>query len=70
MTTVQIPDEIMHQYEDHARAIGYDTDTLIREALIEKLEDIADIRIAEERFARGLTPVPFAQVVKDLGLDD
>lgn len=70
MTTVQIPDEIAHQYEDRARAAGCDTDTLIREALIEKLEDLEDIQLAEERFAKGLTPIPMEQVVKDLGLDD
>jgi predicted DNA-binding protein len=70
MTTVQIPDEIVHFYQDRARMTGSDTDTLIREALVSQIEDMEDIAIADARFAKGLTPIPMEQVVENLGLDD
>jgi predicted DNA-binding protein len=70
MTTIQIPDEIMHSYEDRARATGFDTETLIREALIEKLEDLHDIQVAEERLADPQPTLSFDEVKRDLGLDD
>ncbi len=70
MTTVEIPDEIAEQLEHRARAAGRNVDSFIREALIAQLEDLEDIEIAEELFAKGQTPIPIEQVIKDLGLDD
>ncbi len=70
MTTVQIPDEIAQQYEHFARTTGSSPDKMMRQALIEKLEDLEDIQLAEERIAAGLTPVSMEEMVKNLGLDD
>lgn len=70
MTTVQIPDEIAHQYEDRARAAGCDTDTFIREALIAKLEDMEDVEIAMERLQNPQPTLSLGEVKRNLGLDD
>lgn len=70
MTTVEIPDEIAHQFADRARAAGYDTNTFIREALLSKLEDLDDIEIAIERLGKNQTPIPIEQVIKNLDLED
>ena len=70
MTTVQIPDEIAHQFEHRARAAGCDTDTYIREALIAKLEDLEDVEIALERLSDLQPTLSLEQVKRNLGLDD
>ena len=70
MTTVQIPDEIAHQFQDRAKAAGCDTDSFIRQALIEKLEDMEDIEIAEQRLANPQPTLSLDEVKRNLGLDD
>ncbi len=70
MTTIQIPDEIAHQYEDRARATGNDADTLIRAALIAQLEDIEDVEIALERLKNPEPSLSLEEVKRNLGLDD
>ncbi len=70
MTTVQIPDEIAHQYADRASAAGYDMESYIREALIAQLEDLEDVEIAMERLANPQPTLSLEQVKRDLGLDD
>jgi len=70
VTTFQIPDEIAHQYEDRARAAGCDTDTLIREALIARLEDLEDVEIATQRLADPQPAISLDQVKRNLGLED
>ncbi len=70
MTTVQIPDEIAQEYEARARAAGRDLMAYIREVLIEKLEDIGDIELAEERLRNPGETLSLEEVKKNLGLDD
>ena len=70
MTTLQIPDEIAHQFEDRAKAAGCDIDTFIREALLSKLEDLEDTEIAIARLLKQQTPIPIEQVIRNLGLED
>jgi predicted DNA-binding protein len=70
MTTVQIPDEIAHQYEYRARAAGCDTNTFIREALIAQLEDLEDIEIAIARLSDPKPSLSLEEVKRNLGLDD
>jgi predicted DNA-binding protein len=70
MTTVQIPDEIAHQYEDRARAAGCDTETFIREALIAQLEDLEDVELALERLKNPQPSLSLEEVKRNLGLDD
>jgi predicted DNA-binding protein len=70
MKTIQLPDEIVRRYEDLSRAAGCDTDVYIREALLEKLDDVEDIEIAIERLKNPGRIIPFDEVKKNLGLDD
>lgn len=70
MTTVQIPDEIVHEYEDLARAAGSDAATFIRAALIPQLEDLQDIELAMERLKDPQPSLSLDEVKRNLGLDD
>jgi len=70
MATVQLPDEIVRRFEDLSRAAGCETDVYIREALIEKLEDVEDIEIALERLKNPGRLISLEEVAKNLGLDD
>jgi predicted DNA-binding protein len=70
MTSVLIPDELAHEYEDRARAAGSDVQTFIREALIEKLEDLEDVEIAVKRLADPRPTLSIEEVKRDLGLGD
>lgn len=70
VVTVHIADEIAHQYEDRARAVGCDSNTLIREALISQLEDLEDLEIATQRLAEPKPALSLDQVKKNLGLAD
>jgi predicted DNA-binding protein len=70
MTAILIPDELAQEYALRARAANCDTETYIREALITKLEDDDDIRIALERLAGPQPCLSLEEVKRDLGLDD
>ncbi len=48
MVLIEVPDELASQYDELARSVGQERNALIREALIEHLEDIEDIAIARE----------------------
>ena len=69
MTTVQVPDEIAHRYEDLARAAGCEKDAYIRIALIDHLEDLEDIQIVSERLKNPQPTVSLEEVKRNLGLD-
>ena len=70
MTTVRIPEEIAHRYEDRARASGHDVETLIREALIAQLEDLEDVELALDRLKAPQPALSLEEVKRNLGLDD
>jgi predicted DNA-binding protein len=70
MTTVQIPDEIAHEVEAWARAAGTDAETFVREAIIARLEDLEDVRIAEERLADPQPTYSLDEVKRHFGLGD
>ena len=70
MTIVKVPDEIASRYEDLARAAGCDKDEFIRQALVDHLEDMEDIRIVSERLANPGRRLSLDEVEKNLGLAD
>lgn len=70
MTTIQIPDELAHEIEHHARAAGHDTATFIREALIAQLEDLEDVQLAMERLNQPQPSLSLEEVKRNLGVND
>jgi RHH-type transcriptional regulator, rel operon repressor / antitoxin RelB len=49
---------------------GKRPDDLIKEAVLEYLEDLEDYYVAEDRLKDREPPIPLEQVVRDLGLED
>ena len=70
MTTLRVPDEIAHRYEDLARAAGCEKDDYIRRALIEYLEDIEDAQVVAECLQNPGKRSSLDEVEMRLGLAD
>jgi len=68
--TIVIDREIDDELNAIASSSGRDKPSLMREAIVEWLEDQEDIRDAEAVIAQGNTPIPFAEVKRGLELDD
>jgi metal-responsive CopG/Arc/MetJ family transcriptional regulator len=48
---IEINEELGKSFDKYASILGSSRDEIIKEALIEKLENLEDIRIAKERLA-------------------
>lgn len=74
MLSVRLPEDIEKRLEALAKATGRSKTYYVREALIQKLEDMEDIYIAEavmERIRSGEEKTyPLADLERDLGLAD
>jgi RHH-type rel operon transcriptional repressor/antitoxin RelB len=74
MLSVRLPEDIEKRLEALAKATGRSKTYYVREALIQKLEDMEDIYIAEavmERIQSGEEKTyPLADLERDLGLAD
>jgi RHH-type transcriptional regulator, rel operon repressor / antitoxin RelB len=74
MLSVRLPEDIEKRLEALAKATGRSKTYYVREALIQKLEDMEDIYLAEavmERIASGEEKTyPLADVERELGLAD
>lgn len=74
MLAVRLPDEIEKRLAELAKATGRTKTFYVREAILEYLDDLEDIYLAEKRLAshyagkgRALT---LSEVERDLGLVD
>lgn len=74
MLSVRLPEELEQRLEALAKATGRSKTYYVREALIQKLEDMEDLYLAEavlERIASGEEKTyPLADLERDLGLAD
>lgn len=74
MLSVRLPEELEQRLEALAKATGRSKTYYVRQALIEKLEDMEDLYMAEavmERIASGEEKTtPLADVERELGLAD
>lgn len=74
MLSVRLPEELEQRLEALAKATGRSKTYYVREALIQKLEDMEDLYLAEavmERIASGEEKTtPLADVERELGLAD
>ena len=74
MLSVRLPEELEQRLEALAKATGRSKTYYVREALLEKIEDMEDLYMAEavlERIASGEEKTtPLAEVERELGLAD
>ena len=74
MLSVRLPEELEQRLEALAKATGRSKTYYVREALIEKIEDMEDLYLAEavlERIASGEEKTtPLSEVERELGLAD
>ena len=74
MLSVRLPEELEQRLEALAKATGRSKTYYVREALIQKIEDMEDLYLAEavlERIASGEErTTPLADVERELGLAD
>ena len=74
MLSVRLPEDLEKRLEALAKATGRSKTYYVREALVQKLEDMEDLYLAEavmERIASGEEKTtPLADVERELGLAD
>ncbi len=74
MLAIRLPAEIEKRLDALAKETGRTKSFYVREAILEHLDDLEDIYIAEQRLAdirsgKSKT-IPLAELVKEYGLDD
>jgi RHH-type transcriptional regulator, rel operon repressor / antitoxin RelB len=65
-----IDEEIKNRFEAVAEHLGLDGDQVLREALLEKIEELEDYRVMRERLDRPHTRIANDQVWRELDLED
>ncbi len=74
MLSIRLPEEIETRLEHLAKETGRTKSYYAREAILEKIEDMEDVYLAEqtlERIRRGEERVySFEEVERELGLED
>ncbi|MGA2216897.1 MAG: DUF6290 family protein [Terracidiphilus sp.] len=74
MLAIRLPEEVEKRLEALAKATGRTKTFYAREAILEHLEDLEDIYLAEQRLADihagRVKTVPLEEVMKELGLVD
>jgi predicted DNA-binding protein len=72
MTTISfaIDDQIKERLDDVARRYGLNQAQLLQEALLEKIEELEDHQVVNERMNRPHEVIENRQVWKELDLED
>lgn len=65
----EIGDDIEKSFDQYAVLFGSTKEQFIKEALVEKLEDLEDLRIAKERLENPGRMWSMEEVEKELGLE-
>ena len=68
--TIDIPDELQARLLSEAQASGVPFLQLVRDVLIDHLEEAEDRQVAESRLEDRQAPIPAHQLRKNLGLDN
>lgn len=68
--TLVLDSDIDDELIELAHSSGRDKQSLLREAVVEWLEDQEDIRDAKAILAQNNPSIPFEEVKRDLGLED
>ena len=74
MISIDLPAELENRLEELAKETGRTKEFFIREAVIEHLDDIEDLHIAEKRWndicAGKSETVPLEEVMREYGMED
>jgi RHH-type transcriptional regulator, rel operon repressor / antitoxin RelB len=68
--SIRIDDDLKTRWDELAETHGLDTQLLMREAIVEKLEEMEDFYVVQARTATPFQPVPNDEVWRRLGLED
>jgi RHH-type rel operon transcriptional repressor/antitoxin RelB len=74
MLTIRLPDEIEKRLDLLAKATGRTKNLIAREAILEHLDDLEDIYLAEQALAEihagRVKTIPLEEVMKEYGMVD
>ena len=68
--SIRIDDEIKARWERLSEEQGLNTSHLMRQAIIEKLEELEDFYVVRKRLSEPFEPIPAEDIWKELGLED
>ena len=68
--SVRIDDEIKRRLDELTAKHGINRSHVVREALVEKLEELEDFYVARERLGKPYKSVTHEKLMKDAGLAD
>lgn len=68
MLTIRLPEPIENRLKALAAETGRTKTALVREAIVEYLDDLEDYYLAEARARRKRKAIPLVEVVRELGL--
>ena len=70
MLAIRLPEPIEERLESLARETGRTKSSLVREAIVEYIDDLEDLYLAEARARRNRRTIPLDEVERTLGLRD
>ena len=70
MLAIRLPETIEERLESLARETGRTKSSLVREAIVEYIDDLEDLYLAEARARRNRRTIPLDEVERTLGLRD
>ena len=70
MLAIRLPESIEERLDALARETGRTKTSLAREAILEYLDDLEDLYLAEARARRNRKTIPLEEVERTLGLRD
>jgi predicted DNA-binding protein len=70
VVAIEVPDELASQIEHLALRAGQSNSAFLQQAVLSYREDLEDIEVVKERLKNPGERIPFAQVKKNLGLED
>lgn len=67
--SIRIDEDVKRRWDQLADEHGLNQSRLMREAILEKLEELEDFYVVKERTGEPFTPVPDEEVWRRLGLE-
>ncbi len=70
MLAIRLPDAVEKRLSSLAAETGRTKSALAREAIVEYIDDLEDLYLAEARARQNRKTIPLAEVERELGLAD
>lgn len=70
MLQIELPEDVEKQLDDLASSTGRTKSDLVREAVIEQIDDLEDIYLAEQALRNPGRRYTLEEVKQELGLED